>query len=252
MDWTKPIAISLPQSATPFQRLVALIGHVDVRFYPTPTAYVDIGAGSLPTVNNLQIIPGDISGRLGVIGRFCEVHPSARIFVQGEHANQRPVNVTFTGFPLMRDQFSSGLQGARPFSIGSGVVISAGVEVLDGAQIGDGVVIGAGAVVTRPIDARVIAAGVPARKIGERPAFAPWWDFDLAYLLGLGDDIQEAAADPSRVHQFRTPRPPIEIHFDGANFNIKPPAEAPQAVIDYLTQAVTSPTPYWLADFWPE
>lgn len=250
MDWTKPIAISLPQGATPFQRLVALVGHMDIRFYPTATAYVDIGAGSLPTVNNLQIIPGDVAGCLGVIGRFCEVHPSARIFVQGEHANRLPVNVTFTGFPIMRERFSSGLQSAKPFSIGSGVVISAGVEVLDGAQIGDGAVIGAGAVVTRPIEARAIAGGVPARKIGERPAFAPWWEFDLAYLLDLGDGVQEAAADAGRVHRLRAQRPPIEIHFDGANFNVKPPAGAPQAVIDYLTQAVTSPSPYWLADCW--
>ncbi len=46
--------------------------------------------------------------------------------------------------------------------------IGAGVTVVDGITIGRGAVIGAGAVVTRDVPPYTIAAGVPARAIGER------------------------------------------------------------------------------------
>ncbi len=48
------------------------------------------------------------------------------------------------------------------------VWIGSGCRILDGVCIGRGSVIGAGAVVTRSIPAYSIAAGVPARVIGQR------------------------------------------------------------------------------------
>lgn len=53
--------------------------------------------------------------------------------------------------------------------IGSGCWLGTKVTVTRGARIGDGAVIGAGSVVTKDIPARAIAAGTPARIIGERP-----------------------------------------------------------------------------------
>jgi acetyltransferase-like isoleucine patch superfamily enzyme len=53
-------------------------------------------------------------------------------------------------------------------SIGQGVWLGAGVKVMDGLQIGDQTVVGAGAVVTKSLGNRVIAAGVPAKKIRDR------------------------------------------------------------------------------------
>jgi acetyltransferase-like isoleucine patch superfamily enzyme len=53
--------------------------------------------------------------------------------------------------------------------IEDGVWIGANVVVLDGVKIGLGAIIGAGAVVTKSVPSLEIWAGVPAKKIGERP-----------------------------------------------------------------------------------
>ena len=57
---------------------------------------------------------------------------------------------------------------AAPVRIGSDVWIGAGVSILRGVTIGDGAVIGAGAVVRHDMSAYDIAAGIPARIIGNR------------------------------------------------------------------------------------
>lgn len=53
--------------------------------------------------------------------------------------------------------------------IGAGVWLGARVMVLAGVHIGDGTVVGAGSVVTRSLPAGVVAVGVPARIVAERP-----------------------------------------------------------------------------------
>ena len=63
---------------------------------------------------------------------------------------------------------------AQPLRSKGGIVVGAGawlgvsVTVLDGVVIGEGAVIGAGAVVTRSVPPNAMAAGVPARVIGQR------------------------------------------------------------------------------------
>jgi acetyltransferase-like isoleucine patch superfamily enzyme len=47
--------------------------------------------------------------------------------------------------------------------------IGIGSTVLPGVRVGRGAIVGAGAVVTRDVEPFSIVAGVPARKIGERP-----------------------------------------------------------------------------------
>ena len=57
---------------------------------------------------------------------------------------------------------------AAPVTIGSDVWIGARVCILRGVTIGDGAVIGAGSVVKHNISAYDVAAGIPARVIGNR------------------------------------------------------------------------------------
>ena len=50
--------------------------------------------------------------------------------------------------------------------------IGMGAIILPGRRVGKGSIIGAGAVVTHDVEPYSIVAGVPARKIGERPPSA--------------------------------------------------------------------------------
>jgi acetyltransferase-like isoleucine patch superfamily enzyme len=56
----------------------------------------------------------------------------------------------------------------KGIALGEDVWIGAGCKVLDGVHIGNGAVIGAGSVVTKDIDAYLIALGVPAKVVGSR------------------------------------------------------------------------------------
>lgn len=69
------------------------------------------------------------------------------------------------GHPLDVEQRNSGLEYARPITIGSNVWIGAQVCVLPGVTVGEGSVIGAGSVVTKDIPAHVLAVGNPCRVI---------------------------------------------------------------------------------------
>lgn len=69
------------------------------------------------------------------------------------------------GHPFDVEQRNSGLEYARPITIGNNVWIGAQVCVLPGVTIGDNCVIGAGSVVNRDIPANTLAAGNPCRII---------------------------------------------------------------------------------------
>ncbi|MFC1657634.1 acyltransferase [Candidatus Moduliflexota bacterium] len=56
---------------------------------------------------------------------------------------------------------------SHPVEVGANSWIGAKAVILDGASVGEGSVIGAGAVVTRPVPARSVAVGSPARVVRE-------------------------------------------------------------------------------------
>ena len=67
--------------------------------------------------------------------------------------------------PLDPELRATGLELARPVSVGDGAWLGAGVIVCPGVSIGAGTVVGAGAVVARDLPPRVLAVGNPARVV---------------------------------------------------------------------------------------
>lgn len=60
---------------------------------------------------------------------------------------------------------AKGVEKTRPINIGKNVWISGGVIILPGVTIGDNAIIGAGSVVTKNIEANILAMGVPCRPV---------------------------------------------------------------------------------------
>ena len=60
---------------------------------------------------------------------------------------------------------STGLEFAKPITVGNNVWFGGGVNVVSGVTIGNNVVIAAGAVITKDIPDNCVVAGVPAKKI---------------------------------------------------------------------------------------
>ena len=67
--------------------------------------------------------------------------------------------------PIDPEQRKSGLEIAKPITIGNNVWIGAGSTILAGVNIGDNTVIGAGSVVTKSIPDNVVAVGIPCKVV---------------------------------------------------------------------------------------
>lgn len=65
--------------------------------------------------------------------------------------------------PLRAEDRWTGLEGAKPITIGNDVWVGGGAILLPGITIGDRAVIGAGSVVTKDVPADVMAAGNPCK-----------------------------------------------------------------------------------------
>ncbi|MDR3154099.1 MAG: sugar O-acetyltransferase [Deltaproteobacteria bacterium] len=68
--------------------------------------------------------------------------------------------------PLDPELRRTGIEFAKPITVGDDVWFGGGATVLPGVTIGRGSVIGAGSVVTRDVPERVVAVGNPCRVIG--------------------------------------------------------------------------------------
>jgi acetyltransferase-like isoleucine patch superfamily enzyme len=98
----------------------------------------------------------DLTGDLH-IGRGCYLTDDIRVYTH-EHV-----------IPSRKQPVRSGKFIPEPVTISDDVFIGAGSIVLSGVRIGKGAVVGAGAVVTKDVEPYCFVAGVPARKVGERP-----------------------------------------------------------------------------------
>ncbi|HTB51068.1 MAG TPA: acyltransferase [Solirubrobacteraceae bacterium] len=118
----------------------------------TPQATIEFGDGA--QVNNNAFIksegPGIRIGANALLGSCVEILDS-------------------DFHELHPDRRRGGRPSMAPVELGENVFIGDGVKILKGVSIGAHSVIGAGSVVTKSIPAGVIAAGNPARVIGELP-----------------------------------------------------------------------------------
>lgn len=69
------------------------------------------------------------------------------------------------GHPIDAPTRNSGLEFAKPITVGDNVWIGGNVTVLPGVTIGSGAVIGAGSVVTHDIPPNVVAVGNPCKPV---------------------------------------------------------------------------------------
>lgn len=84
--------------------------------------------------------------------------------VIGNHVFIGPnVSLLTAGHPLDPQLRNSGLEFARPITIGDNVWLGAGAIVNPGVKIGRNTVVGSGSVVTKDLPCNVIAAGNPCR-----------------------------------------------------------------------------------------
>ena len=109
--------------------------------YGTP---VSIGAGTFINYDCVLLDVAPIA-----IGAHCQIASRVQLLT-AEH-------------PVDPEPRRAGWETARPITIGDNVWLGGGVIVCPGVTIGADSVIGAGSVVTRAIEAGVVAVGNPAR-----------------------------------------------------------------------------------------
>ncbi|HYT76311.1 MAG TPA: acyltransferase [Vicinamibacterales bacterium] len=133
---------------------------------------ITIGSGAFIGRNSiLSCKDGDIEIADGAnIGFNCEVFSASRVTI-GRDALLAAYCYVIGGDHDFSDPGVSVLaQGRRSegVAIGAGAWLGAGAKILDGVVIGDRAIIGAGAVVRESVPEGAIAAGIPARIVGQR------------------------------------------------------------------------------------
>jgi maltose O-acetyltransferase len=107
---------------------------------------IKIGAGTFINFNAVFLDCCKIT-----IGENCQIAPGVQ-FYTATH-------------PLDAETRKSGLESAKPITIGNNVWLGGNAIICPGVTIGDNTVVGAGAVVTKNLPANVLAVGNPAKII---------------------------------------------------------------------------------------
>lgn len=267
-----PLPVQIPSGTEPSRRLRMFLGHYDLRVYVSDTAYVDVGRGSLEGAYRVDYVMPDFTGCIGTIGQFCEFAQPCKLFGGGEHHNNKPVNMTLSGVPVLAMTAARlGIADLRarnhsPFTIGNAALFSADAKVMAGTTVADGVVVAANALLkgeTRPFQ---LYGGIPAARLAQRVddetiarlQAVHWWDWDLVYLGNNMDRLQTLSIDTQAQHVYRrlAPRfvikiaPQVQIlgFLDGEVTH--PISAMPPKVRDYVTQIGTEGPHHWVADIW--
>lgn len=105
-------------------------------------------------------------GIFSVINQDCRLDPRGSITI-GDYTALSPEVTILTAD---HDPYSKTFEGrTRQVIIGNDVWIGTRAILLPGITVGNNVVVAAGAIVTKNVEPFTIVAGIPARKIGERP-----------------------------------------------------------------------------------
>jgi maltose O-acetyltransferase len=95
----------------------------------------------------------------------CVVLDCARVSI-GAHTMLGPsVQIYAATHPVDPDERASGLELARPVTIGADVWVGGAAVIGPGVAIGDGATVGAGSVVVADVPPRTVVAGNPAREL---------------------------------------------------------------------------------------
>lgn len=135
-------------------------------------AGITIGSGVFVGRNSiLSCKNGDIAIADGAnVGFNCEIFSASQVTIGRDTLLAAYCYVIGGDHDFSDPSLAVIEQGRRSagVAIGAGAWLGAGAKILDGVTIGDGAIIGAGAVVREAVPARAIAAGVPARVVGQR------------------------------------------------------------------------------------
>lgn len=173
---------------------------------------VSVGAYSYGPV----LIPGHFPPGV-TVGRFVSIGPDVQVFLRNHPTDRISTHPFFFNAQLGQvptDNIAlGGLRIGHDAWIGARTVITCGC-----GDIGIGAVVGAGSVVTRPVPAFSVVAGVPARII--RPRFADgvitdvlasrWWEMSIEELCQHVDimvgSVDETARERLRSMGLRSDR----------------------------------------------
>jgi len=106
-----------------------------------------------------------------VCGSFATIRAVDAAITIGNQVSLGPMTAVIGanhGFADLRLPIQDQPQISEPVTIADNVWVGTGAIILPGVTVGEGAVIAAHAVVTRPVAARTVVAGIPARAIRER------------------------------------------------------------------------------------
>ncbi len=132
--------------------LNTLIGNIGDKCFITPPFFCDYG-------RNIEF------GDNVYLNANCTVLDCAKVKIGSNTMIGPNVQIYTPVHPLEYRKRNSGLESAKPITIGENCWLGGGCIILPGIKIGNGCVIGAGAVVTKDIPDNAVAVSNPATVI---------------------------------------------------------------------------------------
>ena len=215
-------------------RIAAFLGSYPLKINFPNQNYALIGRGSVSILKRI-VFHGGVKHDYPLLecGNYCEAS-ECQILVDGEHSNDKIVNITLSSFPLLRNILKKNnndtykCHAKSTIKIGNNVTLSSHAIILSGAVIGNGAVIGANAIVASTIPEYEIAVGIPARGGRKRVSKQQidianelrWWDFEPSFLTLHIDKLFD-----------------LESNYDFFKTNAIYADDTKKVVIDFIPQA---------------